>query len=645
MRARYSPAVHASLERQIGRYQILERLAVGGMAEVFLAQEADGLDRLVVVKKMLPALAEESSFVEMFLQEAKIAAGISHPNVVQILELGQADGLPFLVMEYVQGVTLKELIRAARAGGGALPLGVVLHLVAQACAGAHAAHELRLPNGDPAGLVHRDLTPHNLMVDTRGHVKLLDFGIAKAAGISGDFTRTGVLRGKVSYMSPEQTEQAPLDRRSDVFALGVCAYELFGLERPFAGGSDVQTLRRIQSGQAQPLRDRRPDLPPAVAAVVHRALATDREARFPSAEAFRVALRQAATEAGIDVDPDKAGRALRSLVGTLTASRVAAIDAAIARGRSAVPAPAPVRAQAAPAPTDRSSTRTGLTRTARRIAPLIAGAGVAIATVAFTLSVVGGVAAGAWWWSTGPSGPPLRIALAPVHARNTMIRDYEPLRAHLERETGRPVLLTVGASYEDTLHLVTDGEVPFAVLTSKLADQAVARDAGTAVLGYKVVDGATESQGYLLVPSSVPARKVSDLRGSTLCLTDPESATGWTLPVAFLAEQGLTIEADFDVHRSRNHEQVLRDLLAGTCQIGATYSGNLLTADQRGIPVQQLKILAITGATRNDAFLASSRTPADEVAAVRAALLSFDPATAGGVDGPSAERISRFAAP
>jgi serine/threonine-protein kinase len=632
----------ASDPGRVGRYQLLERLAVGGMAEVFLARELDGLDRLVVVKRMLPDLAEESGFVEMFLQEARIAAGISHPNVVQILELGRSGGDPFIAMEYVPGVTLKDLIRASKNASGSIPLSVVLHLMLQACAGAHAAHESCLPTGEPAGLVHRDLTPHNLMVDERGHVKLLDFGIAKAAGISVDFTRTGVLRGKVSYMSPEQARQDPLDRRSDVFALGVCAYELFALERPFRGNGELGTLQQILMGQFRPLRDVRPDIPLGLADAVHHAMSLDREARYPSADAFRSELKKEALAAGIDDDPDKAARFLRDRVDAMMQTRKAAIEGALQRFRSSPPS---LPGTPSPPLGTGPRTQTFEQTTARRVAPMLAvGAGLAL--LSFLTALAAGVLLGAYYLASAPSGAPLSIVLAPVHARATLFADHEPIRAYLQRALDRPVVFTVGASYEDTARDVVDGSVPFAVMPGGVAIDTVAAHPEAKILAYKVVDGQASSQGMLLVLADDPADALSSLQGRTICLTDPDSESGWRLPTDYARRQGMDLQTDFQVHRSGNHEQVLRDLVAGKCAIGATYAGNYNTANERGIPANRLKVLALTGQVPNDAVVAGPGSTAEDRAAVAKALVEFDPKRDAGVERVGeVERITGFAAP
>jgi ABC-type phosphate/phosphonate transport system substrate-binding protein len=308
----------------IGRYEVLDRLATGGMAEVFVCTERQmaGLERLVVVKRILPHLAVHEPFVEMFLAEARYVARINHPNVVQIFELGEDQGAPFLSMEFVNGVSLRDLLVSAIEAGQPFPMGVAVSLAAQACAGAHAAHELKDAQGKPLGLVHRDISPHNLMVTAEGHVKLLDFGIAKATEAPGfvENTRTGALKGKVHYMAPEQCRQEPLDRRADVFALGIVAWELLAQERLFKRDSELEAMQAIVGGELRDLRRVRRDVPPGVVAAVEKALVVARDGRLPTAEAFKKALFDG-VGAGVDTSPEAVAAFVRPLVGSRLETR------------------------------------------------------------------------------------------------------------------------------------------------------------------------------------------------------------------------------------------------------------------------------------------------------------------------------------
>jgi len=257
------------------------------MAEVWLARQEGpaGFAKELVVKKTLPHLAEDPEFVQMFLDEARLAAHLNHPNVVQIFELGEEAGSYYLVMEYIPGRSLRAIHRRLCQRGERMPFGVLASVLVGACEGVHYAHDLRDGDGRPLHLVHRDVSPDNILVSFEGQTKVVDFGIAKAA-LSAGTTRTGMLKGKYQYMSPEQVLGQPLDRRSDVYALGVCMYELLVGAPPFRCTSELGTLRAIVEQAPPPMIDTRPDLPQGLVAVVAQALAKSVEDRFPDARAM-----------------------------------------------------------------------------------------------------------------------------------------------------------------------------------------------------------------------------------------------------------------------------------------------------------------------------------------------------------------------
>ncbi len=297
------------LRRRIGRYEVLQRLGHGGMATVYLARATGsaGFEKLVAIKVIHPHLAAEPNLVEMFLDEARIAAQIHNPHVVEILDLGHERGDYFMVMEFVDGETLSALIRALRPEGEHLPLPVVLQILIDACEGLRAAHELRDADGNLFGVIHRDVSPQNLLIDHEGWVRIVDFGIMKAKGKRTD-TRTGQLRGKLPYMSPEQAQSKPLTPACDLFALGVILWELCTGERLFAGENDVETLAKVVACERPPLAEVRPDLPPALERVLDRTLARDPEERYESAAAMVRDLRQLQRELA-DRDRDGEPRA------------------------------------------------------------------------------------------------------------------------------------------------------------------------------------------------------------------------------------------------------------------------------------------------------------------------------------------------
>ena len=265
-----------------GKYLLVKQIGKGGMAEVFLARQRgpQGFEKECVIKRILPKLAVDEQFVRMFLDEARIAAPLSHPNIVQIFDLGEAAPREyFIAMEYVQGVDLQQIIDAGTQLGQCMPLPIAIRIVSNVAEGLGHAHRAVDGRGQPLGLVHRDISPSNILVSFDGIAKLCDFGIAKAmAGQRA--TQTGTIKGKVPYMSPEQLQAHPLDARSDLFSLGVVLYQLTCGKMPFGGESPVQ--RALQTLQHEPcppslLVD---DYPPSLAAVATRALSKRPEDRF-----------------------------------------------------------------------------------------------------------------------------------------------------------------------------------------------------------------------------------------------------------------------------------------------------------------------------------------------------------------------------
>src|SRR5438270_7261691 len=267
----------------LGKYKLVKLIASGGMAEVYLARQAGaaGFEKLVCLKRILPHLARDKQFVDMFLNEARLAARLDHPNIVSIFDLGDAGGNYFIAMEFIDGPSLRAVGKRAHERGELLPIPEIVKIVSMAAAGLQYAHDLHDPAGKPLGLVHRDISPDNILVHRNGSAKVVDFGIAKAANSSGA-TRTGTLKGKVAYMPPEQLRGEQLDRRTDVFALGVVLYELLAGRRPWEGDSEVALIGQIMTQDPPPLGELRADVPAGLVAIVDRALAKERSARFQS---------------------------------------------------------------------------------------------------------------------------------------------------------------------------------------------------------------------------------------------------------------------------------------------------------------------------------------------------------------------------
>jgi eukaryotic-like serine/threonine-protein kinase len=280
------------LRRWVGRYELIHRLAHGGMATVYLgrAKGKAGFEKIVAVKLIHPHLAGEAEFVGMFLDEARIAARIHHPHVVEILDLGESDGAYFMVMEFIEGENLSALVRALE--GEQLPVAVSLQIIADTLEGLSAAHELRDADGHPYKLVHRDVSPHNILINLDGWAKVGDFGIMKAAGKASN-TKTGELRGKLAYMSPEQARGVAVDHRTDLFAVGVILWELLTGARLFACATEASTLEKVIACEVPRLADagfvsEHPDLRDGLQALLDRALAAD-PAQRPDAAAAMLA--------------------------------------------------------------------------------------------------------------------------------------------------------------------------------------------------------------------------------------------------------------------------------------------------------------------------------------------------------------------
>jgi len=308
--------------RRLGRYEILRPLARGGMAELFLARNLgiQGFEKLVVVKRILPEMSRDAEYMEMFLEEARLAAGLHHSNIVQVYDIGEDDEAPFFAMEYLHGEDVRQILRAAQLEGTRVPVEHALSIVIGVAAGLHHAHEMRDADGRPLGIVHRDVSPHNVAVTFDGGVKLLDFGVAKTRRKTSA-TRHGTLKGKLGYMSPEQCRGDELDRRSDVFAVAILLWELLAGRRLYGGRSDFGVMKSIVETDAP-----RPslvwhDCPPDLEAIVMRGLRREREARHQTAEELQLALEAFARERRLPVSNAGLGHYVRDLFGPRSTER------------------------------------------------------------------------------------------------------------------------------------------------------------------------------------------------------------------------------------------------------------------------------------------------------------------------------------
>jgi serine/threonine-protein kinase len=286
-----------------GRYTLVRKLAVGGMAEVFLAR-ADGpmgFQKRCVVKRILPHFSDDPSFVQMFLGEARLAAELNHPNLVQVFDFGEVEGQYFIAMEFIDGPNLRVLNREVRQRRGPLKLPLAARIISLAAEGLHFAHELTDETGALVNLVHRDISPDNILVSRTGSVKVVDFGIAKAAN-QPHLTKSGTVKGKLAYMPPEQLAREPLDRRSDLFSLGVVLFELVTGEMPFDATSEVSIIQAILGQEPlRRLRSRRTDAPPMLDDIIARCLAKSPHDRYPSCRELQHDLEQFLQQSGAPV--------------------------------------------------------------------------------------------------------------------------------------------------------------------------------------------------------------------------------------------------------------------------------------------------------------------------------------------------------
>lgn len=300
-----------------GKYRLVRKLASGGMGEVFLAVLAgpQGIEKRVVLKRVLAEHDGDASSVQMFLDEARLAADLHHPNVVDVYEVGEDEGTWFIAMEYLDGWDLRRIQNEAVLTRRPLPLGPALHVIAEVARGLHHAHEKRGSDGNPLRIVHRDVSPQNVVVTRDGISKLLDFGIAKSDMPRAEVTDPGVVRGKISYMSPEQATGGVVDRRSDLFSLGIVLYELTTMSRVYTGDDLRSLLNRVAEGRIVPPSKVVPDYPKNLEKVVLTALAMRPSARFPTGEEFAAALEELLDAGGIPHSASKVARYLRTLFG------------------------------------------------------------------------------------------------------------------------------------------------------------------------------------------------------------------------------------------------------------------------------------------------------------------------------------------
>ncbi len=302
------------IAQQIGRYHLLDRIAFGGMAEIYRAKTFDsrGHEHMVAIKRVLRHLAEDDDFLQMLVDEAKIASLLDHVNIAKVYEFVRVEEDYFIAMEFVDGKDVRSILDRCRAEGTWLPPEDCAYIMMRTMEGLHAAHEKKDGAGESFKIVHRDVSPSNVILSFRGHVKLCDFGIAKAR-LSRIQTRTGVIKGKVKYMSPEQAMGQPLDRRSDVFSGGSVLYEMLTKQCPFQADNEMELIFRVRDAKFTKPTRINPDVPAALERVVRKALARNVNSRYPTAQAFAEDLADFIREAAPGYTPARLGRRMREM--------------------------------------------------------------------------------------------------------------------------------------------------------------------------------------------------------------------------------------------------------------------------------------------------------------------------------------------
>ncbi len=639
----------AAKPTRLGKFELLARIARGGMAEIYLARQQGmvGFSRLVVVKRILPHLAEEPQFVKMFLEEARVAALINHPNVVQIFDVGQYEDDFYIAMEYIGGPSVAAICRSAHRRAIAVPCAVAAGVVSQACEGLHAAHELCDDTGALMGLVHRDVSPQNLMVSERGLVKLVDFGIAKAQNSSVK-TRTGSIKGKYPYMSPEQCEGHALDRRTDIFSLGIVFFEMLTSRRLFKRSTDLMTLKAITEEPLPTPADYRTDLPEEVNRIIMRSLSRDPGERYATAEEMGRDLRAFLGQREVNASSrllldylheqcqpllDGKARAIERL-GKSTSKGPELLDVEELDDGSSIPSYA--QATIVDSPTARKA---HMRRSPVRRLLLLA-------LVVIALAALGGLAYRLLAPSR-PPGPPLMFGFPPSFPAEVAERELVPMLRHREQGLNRRLDLVIPKDYKALRRGLRQGKLHFANLPPLQMVLARAEEPKLKVLVTHSYEGARTYEGFIIAGHDSGITTLAQLEGKRFCYVDPGSTSGYLYVRQFLRKNDLDPDRLFSATSfSGDHISVMRDILEGRCDAGAVYSGAMHSSSRHGVASSRLRTLAVTGLLPYDVVCASSRTPPEVTKKMRRLLLELDPVKHLGkkIVGPTF-RISGFNEP
>jgi TonB family protein len=432
-----------------GQYELTELIATGGMAEVYRArmQGVEGFQKIVAIKRILPHLTDNEEFVRMFVDEAKVAAQLQHPNIIQIYDLGKIERSYFIAMEYIDGRDLRSILRTLEEKRARLPLGLALFITSRLAAALDHAHRKHDLQGNAMTLVHRDISPQNVLISYDGDIKLCDFGIAKAAS-KASHTRAGALKGKLQYMSPEQAWGKDIDSRSDIFSLGLVLYEMLTGRKGFAGDSELSILEQVRAPHLIPPRELDPAIPPEVERVVMRALKENREDRYQSAAELAADLGTMLQVIRPTPDASGLGAFLAELVGGERLASSASIPAprpAITPPPHPAPPPSPPRTakpKATPQPPTvgyvRGETPPVLTPPRQSRAGLAVGIGVLVIVVVAGVFYVTHGKHGGPGAAAEPTPAPETVEMAREVAQQEVAKQTQALRQRLTNEILNP---------------------------------------------------------------------------------------------------------------------------------------------------------------------------------------------------------------
>lgn len=571
-----------------GRYRVGRLLGEGAMGAVYEAEHIE-LGTRVAVKLLNERFMLNPVVAERARREARATAAIRHDNIVAVTDTGTEDGQPYLVMELLEGESLGAILRRERTLAEPVAAAVLVELLS----GLAAAHE--------QGVIHRDLKPDNVFVATtqagQPRVKILDFGISKLVGEGiDDLTRTGVALGTPHYMAPEQILRAKLDARIDVYAAGVILYRAVVGAVPFAGFRGEERDRAILQGKFPPPRQVRPDLSETLESIISKAMALDRDDRYPDATSFMDALL--AAEPG----------AAHGLAGVMAG------DAAATESQES--------ARLTPnEPRQRSSRRWLIPVVA--LVPILA---IALWKVGGTGSR-GAIDAGTASTPVVESGEALRLGMATYASDEVQRRTYGPIAEHLSRRLGRPVRLELSRDPIELRRGIEEGELDLIALDPLTYVHTQREHPGLRLLATPITPGGTSFEVHIVARADAGIETLSDLEGRVFCYV-PSAASGYFVPRVMLRRAGLDPDGTFDATRLvDDHLAALRYVDAGSCAATAVYASLLFEADEAGLSPYAFRILATSERIPNDAYTASPLLPVSVAEAVRDALLELEPGT------------------